>query len=92
MAEQENQQIVTECPGNPAPHGDVNGLGAFSVPLTQIPGNSDDDRAVGGISVIPVPRREIARLNGTLRLSGLPRHKPTIVFDAGRPARDTDDE
>ena len=92
MAELESQQTTTEFPGKPAPHGDANGIGAFSAPLAQTPSDSDDDRPVGGISVIPIPRREIARLQGTLRLSGLPRHKPTIVFDASRQFRDTDDE
>ena len=41
--------------------------------------NTDDVRPVGGISVIPIPKHEIARLHGILRLSELPRHKPTIV-------------
>ena len=92
MAEQQSQPIVTEYPGDAAPDGGVNGLGASSVPLTPILGYSDDDRPAGGISVIPMPRREIARLTGTLRLSGLPRHKPTIVFGASQQSRDMDDE
>jgi hypothetical protein len=92
MAELESQQTTTGIPGRADPDGDANGIGAFEAPLAQTPGDSDDDRPAGGISVIPIPRREIARLQGTLRLSGLPRHKPTIVFDASRQRRDTDDE
>jgi hypothetical protein len=92
VAELEIRQTTTEFPGHPAPHSDAGGIGTFSVPLVPIPDDSDDDRPVGGISVIPVPRREIARLKGTLRLSGLPRHKPAIVLDASPASRDDDDE
>ncbi len=91
MAELESRQTTTEFPGHPAAHGDAGGIGAFSVPPVPIPGDSDDDRPIGGISVIPIPRREIAPLKGTFRLSGLPRHKPAIVFDASRPSRDDSD-
>jgi hypothetical protein len=66
-------------------------MGAL-LPLAGTSGDPAEDRPVGRISVIPIPRREIARLGGTLRLSGLPRHRPTIVFGASRPARDADDE
>jgi hypothetical protein len=92
MAEVESQQTTTGFPGKPADRGDANGVGPFSAPRAPTPSDTDDDRPVGGISVIPIPRREIARLQGTLRLSGLPRHKPTIVFDASRPLRDPEDE
>ncbi len=92
MAEPDSQQITTGFPGDPVPHGDADGIGAFPAPPTRGPGDPDDERPVGGISVISIPRREIARLEGTLRLSGLPRHKPTIVFDAGQRSRDVDDE
>jgi hypothetical protein len=92
MAEQESQQIVTGCPGNLTAHSGADALGGLSVPVTPISAHSDDDRPVGGISVIPIPRREIAHLKGTLRLTALPRHKPTIVFDANRPSQDADDE
>jgi hypothetical protein len=92
MAERESQQTTTESQGKPAPHGDLNGIGAVSAHLAQGPTDFGDDRPVHGISVIPIPRREIARLKGTLRLSELPRHKPTIVFDAGRQFRDAADE
>ena len=92
MAELESQHATTELPDKPAPHGDAKGIGFFSAHPAQTPSDSDDDRPAGGISVIPIPSREIARLQGTLRLSGLPRHKPTIVFDASREFRDTGDE
>ena len=69
MAEIESRQTTTGFPAELVPHGDANGTGAFSHSLAQTPGDPDDDRPVGGISVIPVPRREIARLEGTLRLS-----------------------
>ena len=92
MAEIESRQTTPEFPVEHAPHGDANGTGACLLSLAQTPGDLDDDRPVGGISVIPMPRREIARLEGTLRLSGLPRHKPTIVFDASRQFRASDDE
>jgi hypothetical protein len=91
MSERESQQATAEFAGSPASHGDVGGIGAPSAPLAEVPIDADD-RPAGGISVVPIPRREIARLEGTLRLSELPRHKPTIVFDASRPTRDTDDE
>ncbi len=80
MAELESQQTPAGFLGKPAPHGDANETGAISASLARTASDSDDERPVGGISVIPIPRREIARLQGTLRLSGLPRHKPTIVF------------
>src|SRR5262245_58038243 len=92
MAEFESQQTTTEFQGELPPHGDADGIEPLSAPLAQAPSDFDDDRPVGGISVIPIPRREIARLHGTLRLSDLPRHKPTIVFDTGRQFRDSDDE
>jgi hypothetical protein len=92
MAELESQQTTAGFPSKPAPRGDASGIGALSAPLAQTPSDSDEDRPVGGISVIPIPRREIARLQGTLPFSGLPRHKPTIVFDTSRQSRDTDDE
>jgi hypothetical protein len=92
MAERESRQTTAEFAGKPAPHGDGNGIEACSAHPAQTPSDSDDDRPIGGVSVIPIPRREIARLQGTLRLSDLPRHKPTIVFDPGRPFRDSDDE
>lgn len=92
MAELESQQTTTKFQGRPAPHGNPNSIGASSAHLAQSPSDSDDDHPVRGISVIPIPRREIARLKGTLRLSELPRHKPTIVFDAGRQFQDADDE
>jgi hypothetical protein len=91
MSERESQRATAEFARSPASHGDVGGIGAFSAPLAEVP-SDPDGRPAGGISVVPIPRREIARLEGTLRLSELPRHKPAIVFDASRPARDTDDE
>ena len=93
MAELESQQTPAGFLGKPAPHGDANGAGVFSTPPAQVSGRSwDDDRPVGGIPVIPIPKREIAHLQGTLRLSELPRHKPTIIFAARRQFRDADDE
>jgi hypothetical protein len=92
MAELEGQQVTTGLPGGPAQHGDANGIGVFSAPPAETPGDPDDERPVGGISVISIPKREIARLEGTLRLGELPRRKPTIVFDAKRSSRDADDE
>ncbi len=92
MAELESQQPTAGFQGKPAGHGDPNGIGAFSASLAQSPSDSDEDRPVRGISVISIPRRAIARLIGTLRLSELPRHKPTIVFDSGRQFQDSDDE
>jgi hypothetical protein len=92
MAELESQQATTEFPGKPAPHGDAEGIGTLSGAEAQTPSDPAQDRPAGGLSVIPIPRREIARLQGTLRLTGLPRHKPTIVFDASREFRDTGDE
>jgi hypothetical protein len=92
MAEPDSQQIPTGFLSDPVPHSDANGIGAFPAPPAPGPGDADDERPVGGISVIPIPRREIARLEGTLLLSGLGRHKPTIVFGAGQRSRDADDE
>jgi hypothetical protein len=92
MAEVESQQTTTEFQDKPAPHGDPNGIGVVLAQLAQSPSDLDDDRPARGISVIPIPRREIARLQGTFRLSELPRHKPTISFDAGRQFRDALDE
>jgi len=85
MAERESQQTTTDFPGGPAAHGDANGTGAFSGLPSPTPNDSDDVRPVGGISVVPIQRRELARLQGTFRSNGLPRHKPTIVFDASQP-------
>lgn len=92
MTDPESQQTVAGCPGDPTPHGAGDGFGIVSAPPVRIPDDPDEDRPVGGISVVPMPRREIARLRGTLRLGGLPRHRPTIVFDAARPPGDADDE
>src|SRR5215813_12446735 len=92
MAELESRQPTPVFPGELAPHGDAEAIGALPAPLAQTPSDPDDDRPVGGISIIPVPRREIARLHGTIRLSELPRHKPTIVFDPARLSQDSDDE
>jgi hypothetical protein len=92
MAELESQQTNAPTPSEPLPHDEANGAGTLSTHGMQIPNDSQDDPLKGGISVVPVPRREIARLHGTFRLSELPRHKPTIVFDASRQFRDTDDE
>ncbi len=91
MTERESHQATTEFAGHPASYGGVGGIGAFSAPPTEAP-SDPDDRPAGGISVVPIPRREIARLEGNLQLSQLPRHKPAIVFDAGRLDRDADDE
>jgi hypothetical protein len=94
MAELESQHATTELQGEPAPQDDASGIGAFSAPMGQASSDFDDDRPVRGISVIPIPRREIARLQGTLRLGELPRHRPTVIFDfdAGGRLRDADDE
>jgi hypothetical protein len=92
MPELEIQPTGTGFSGKSTPEDDANGIGAVSAPRTQTSSDSDDDRPVRGVSVIPIPRREIARLKGTLRLSELPRHKPIIVFDAGRQFRDIDNE
>jgi hypothetical protein len=91
MAKLERQSTPTGFLGHP-PHGDASGIDTCSTPPARAPDDSDDDRPVGGISVIPIPRRVIARLTGTLRLGGLPRHKPTIVFGPSGPSRDVDDE
>jgi hypothetical protein len=92
MAKLEGQSTATDLPGHPAFHGDADEIGAFPAHPARTPCDPDEDRPVGGISVIPIPRREVARLQGTLRLNGLPRHKPTIVFGASRPPRDADDD
>jgi len=92
MAELESQQTTTEFQGEPAPEGDQNGVGAFSAHLAQSPSDFDDDRPVRGISVVAIPRRQVAHLKGTFRLGELPRHKPTINFDAGRRLRESIDE
>jgi hypothetical protein len=92
MAEPDSQQMTTGFLGDPVPHGDADRIEAFPAPPAQDPSDPDDERPVGGISVISIPRREIARLEGTFRLSGLRRHKPTIVFDAGQRSRGVDDE
>jgi hypothetical protein len=92
MAELENQQRPAEFPGNPAAHGDIKRIAGCSDNGAHNPNDSDDSRPAGRISVISIPRREIARLQGILRLSGLPRHKPTVVFDASRERGDTGDE
>ena len=92
MAKLEGQSTATDFPGHPAFHGDADEIGAFPAHLARTPCDPDEDRPAGGISVIPISRREVASLQGTLRLNGLPRHKPTIVFGADRPPRDADDE
>jgi hypothetical protein len=92
MAELESQRTTVELPGKPVPHDDATGIAAGSANRAQTPIESAEDRPAGGISIIPVPRRQIARLQGTLRLSSLPRHKPTIVFDPDRQLRDSGDE
>jgi hypothetical protein len=75
----------------------IDGTGYDSKPNRGLGGDQQSDYQVtecqaGGISVISIPRREVARLRGVLRLSELPRHKPTIVFDSCRQTRDTEDE
>ncbi len=91
MPQRESHQSAADFVGNPASLGGATEMGAFSVPTAEAPSDVDDRRA-GGISVVPVPRREIARLEGTLRLDQLPRHRPAIVFDGRRPDGDTDDD
>lgn len=90
MAERENQPTTADFPRKPVPHGET--IAASSITLVEIPSDVETDRPVRGVSVIPIARREIARLEGTLRLNELPRHKPTIVFVTGRQFRDTVDE
>jgi hypothetical protein len=90
MAQLESQDRTAQFPVKPLPHEETGEIGAFSAPLP--PPSETHNQPGGGLSIIPVPRREIARLQGTLRLSGLPRHKPTIVFDTSRRLQDTDDE
>jgi hypothetical protein len=92
MAEFESQQTSTDFQGELPSHGSSDGIGTLPAPRAQPPSDSEEDRPTGGISIIPIPKREIARLQGTLRLSELPRHKPTIVFDTARQFRDADDE
>ena len=91
MTERESHQATAEFAGDPASYGGVGGIGVLPAPPAEAP-SDPDDRTAGGISVVPVPRREIARLEGNLPLSQLPRHKPAIVFDVGRLDRDADDE
>jgi hypothetical protein len=92
MPELENQHTPLGFEAKPTPRGDTNGIEVSSAHQAERPSDADEDHPVRGISVIPIPRREIARLRGTLRLGELPRHKPTIVFDTGRQHRDGDDE
>jgi hypothetical protein len=92
MAELESQQTNVPIPSESVSDGEANGIEAVLTNEARTPSDSDDDRPDHRISVIPMPRREIARLHGTFRLSELPRHKPSVVFDASRQLRDTDDE
>jgi hypothetical protein len=92
MPELESQHTPLVVEAKPTSCGDTNGIEVSSAQRAERPGDVDEDRPVRGISVIPIPTREIARLRGTLRLDELPRHKPTIVFDTGRQHRDADDE
>lgn len=91
MSQRENHQSAADFVGNPASYSSATEMGAFSAPPAEAPIDVDDRRA-GGISVVPVPRREIARLEGTLRLDQLPRHRPSIIFDGRRSDGDPDDE
>jgi hypothetical protein len=88
MAELESRHTPAETQGTPALPGDPDDIGAFSAHPAHNPSNLNDDQPVSRISIPLIPRREIARLSGTFRLSSLPRHKPTIVFDATRSFRD----
>jgi len=92
MSVLDNQPPTSRIPREPASESDANGISPPLARRQQALGDSDDDRPVGNISVIAIPRREIARLSGTLRLSELPRHRPTIVFDGSRPIADPEDE
>jgi hypothetical protein len=92
MAELESRHTPAETQGTPALPGDPDDIGAFSARLAHSPSDFDDDKPVSRISIPLIPRREIARLSGTFRLSELRRHKPTIIFDATRSFRDDVDE
>jgi hypothetical protein len=92
MPELESQQTAVGFEVKATARGDTNDIKIPSAPLAEGLGDVAEGDPVRGISVIPIPRREIAHLRGTFRLSELPRHKPTVVFDTGRQFRDAGDE
>lgn len=92
MVELESQETTTDFQAKPCHDTGLNSVGAAPASPAEPPSELDDDRPLRGISIIPIPRREIARLKGTIRLDELPRHKPTIVFDARQQFRDAVDE
>jgi hypothetical protein len=92
MAELERKSIPPEYQETPGPHGATNGLTPSSHRSVEATEGADEDRPFRGVHALRIPRPVIARLTGTLRLSELPRHKPTIVFDTGRQSRDAGDE
>jgi hypothetical protein len=71
---------------------DRGGIRAAAGRLADTRSDPDDDSPVRGISIIPIPRRAIARLHGTLRLNELPRHKSTIDVDTNRQFADIQNE
>ena len=77
MAELEHQTFPKDQ-NNISPPLDSEEVGHLSSELPQsLP--DDDDHTRHGISVIPIPRKVIASLKGTLRIGELPRHKPTVI-------------
>ncbi len=92
MAELKSQQTTAPVAENTDPCGVAGSLAALVEPATRDLTDSENNRPARGISIIPIPRREIARLQGTVRLSELPRRKPTIVFDSSRQTGDAPDE
>ena len=84
MAELKRQLTTSPIAENIDPCGVAGVLGAVLEPATRDSTDLDNDRPARGVSIIPIPRREIARLQGTVRLNELPHRKPTIVFDSSR--------
>jgi hypothetical protein len=74
----------------PGPLSEADGV-TPSPPL-EAPSGVDEDHPSHGVQALRIPRPEVGRLTGTLRVSELPRRKPTVVFDAGRRSRDAGDE
>jgi hypothetical protein len=74
----------------PGPLSGANGV--TPSPSLEAPSGAEESRTFHGVHALRIPRPEVGRLTGTLRLSGLPRRKPAVVFDAGRRSRDAGDE
>jgi hypothetical protein len=91
-----SQSDATPAPGQavnaPNPPGAADGNGVTPAHSLETSRGDDEDRPFRGVHVLRIPRPEVGRLMGTLRLSELPRRKPTIVFGSGRRSPDAGDE